>query len=102
PRWRTPFSRRFFGREVFSAPLPSGGGAVLLMALGLLDGYRSAPGSLERFDLLARVFRAAFVQHADFAGDPDALSEAESAQLSQLITGTSHADLARLSQRTSP
>ena len=74
PVWRVPLERELAGRRLFTAPLPSGGGLVLALALGLLEAEtRDGPVTgLARAQLLARIFRVAFAIR-QLAGDPDAL-----------------------------
>ena len=73
PVWRQPYQRRVFGHDIMTTPLPSGGGFVVLLSLGLLEasGATSLPvRSPERYALLARAFRVAFALRTEFAGDP--------------------------------
>jgi len=78
PVWRTPLRRRFLGAEIFTAAAPSAGGPVLDLALALLDGngaHRLERGSVERLDLMARIFRVAWARRWPYAGDPDARAD---------------------------
>jgi gamma-glutamyltranspeptidase/glutathione hydrolase len=86
PVWRKPYQRRVFGQDVMTAPLPSGGGFVVLISLALLEasGCADLPvRSAARYELLARSFRIAFALRSQFAGDPsvvppDVLAQCES------------------------
>lgn len=71
--WRKPYQRRIFGHDMMTAPLPSGGGFIVILSLALLEaaGCTSLPvRSTARYELLARVFRIAYALRATFAGDP--------------------------------
>lgn len=79
---REPVHGTYRGYEIFSAPPPSGG-IVLLEALNILEGYDLAKlgrGSAESMHLTAEAFRRAFLDRADFLGDPD-FSRIPTAQL---------------------
>tara|TARA_R110002096_G_scaffold436100_1_gene667699 strand:- start:63491 stop:65128 length:1638 start_codon:yes stop_codon:yes gene_type:complete len=87
PVWRRPFERDFFGKRVISTGLPSGGGMVLLKSLGLLEASgieHTEIGSVERYELLARVFRVAFKGRSTYAGDPSRLSQQELEKVERL------------------
>jgi gamma-glutamyltranspeptidase/glutathione hydrolase len=62
------------GYEIISAPPPSSGGITMIEALNILEGYdlgarrgRSAPA----VHLTVEAFRRAFLDRAEFLGDPD-------------------------------
>jgi gamma-glutamyltranspeptidase/glutathione hydrolase len=78
PIWRKPYMREWLGREVYTSPLPSGGGLVVLESLGLMDACgieNTSPRGLDRYELLARAFRVAFKDRSTVAGDPARLSQ---------------------------
>lgn len=103
PRWRAPLTRTAFGRKIFAPSLPSAGGLVLVLSLGLLEanGYGTLPrGSLERADLLARIFRVAFAFEHRNSGDPDYLDPARVDQAYGIVEGDLNlGDLERLEAR---
>ncbi|MBA3455605.1 MAG: gamma-glutamyltransferase [Deltaproteobacteria bacterium] len=71
--WRKPYTRRIFGHDVMTTPLPSGGGFIVILSLALLEaaGCAALPvRSTARYELLARAFRIAYALRAEFAGDP--------------------------------
>lgn len=73
PVWRKPYHRNLFGNDVYTTPLPSGGGFVVLTSLALLEaaGCADLPvRSAARYELLGRAFRIAFALRREFAGDP--------------------------------
>jgi gamma-glutamyltranspeptidase / glutathione hydrolase len=62
------------GYEVISAPPPSSGGTVLIESLNILEGYnlaRMQNRSAESIHFIVEAFRRAFMDRADFMGDPD-------------------------------
>ena len=71
---RTPVSGTFHNFTILSAPPPSSGGIVLISALNILEGYDLAklgdrtPQSLH---LITEAWRRAFMDRADYLGDPD-------------------------------
>jgi gamma-glutamyltranspeptidase / glutathione hydrolase len=80
PHWRRPARRNFFGHELLSAPLPSGGGFVLGVTLGLLEsagGCEPGLDELVRLTLLVRALRVAFALRRNLLGDPDGLPARE-------------------------
>jgi gamma-glutamyltranspeptidase/glutathione hydrolase len=88
-RWRAPLRTCFRGKEIFTAPLPSGGGLVIQTTLKLLescgiDSY--SVGSRERYELLGRCFRVAFALRHRYAGDPDFFSEEEREELEHVLS----------------
>jgi gamma-glutamyltranspeptidase/glutathione hydrolase len=78
PIWRKPYMREWMGREVYTSPLPSGGGMVVLESLGLMEAAgleNTEPRALDRYELIARAFRIAFKDRSTVAGDPERLSK---------------------------
>ncbi len=71
---RAPVVGSFHDYTVISAPPPSSGGVVLLSALNILEGYDLAklgdrsPASMH---LIVEAFRRAYMDRADYLGDPD-------------------------------
>jgi gamma-glutamyltranspeptidase/glutathione hydrolase len=72
---RAPLVGTYRGLEVVSAPPPSSGGVVLLEILNILGGYDLAkfggdrsPGQVH---YITEAFRRAFMDRADYLGDPD-------------------------------
>lgn len=73
-RWRAPLTGSFFGRTLYTAAPPSGGGLVILLSTAVLEAAgvdRLTPGSPERYRLLSRAFRIAFEARRRLTGDPD-------------------------------
>ena len=71
---RLPVTGAFHKYEVISAPPPSSGGIVLLSILNILEGYDlKALGdrSASSVHLIAEAFRRAYMDRADYLGDPD-------------------------------
>jgi gamma-glutamyltranspeptidase / glutathione hydrolase len=71
---RTPVTGTFHNYSIISAPPPSSGGIVLLSALNILEGFdsqrlrdRTAPS----MHLIAEAYRRAYMDRADYLGDPD-------------------------------
>jgi len=71
---RKPVTGSFHNFTILSAPPPSSGGIVLLSALNILEGYDLA-GLGDRtaawMHLVAEAFRRAYMDRADYLGDPD-------------------------------
>jgi gamma-glutamyltranspeptidase/glutathione hydrolase len=62
------------GYEIISAPPPSSGGVALVEILNILEGYNLhsfGNRSAEAIHLTAEAFRRAFMDRAEFLGDPD-------------------------------
>jgi gamma-glutamyltranspeptidase / glutathione hydrolase len=62
------------GYEIISAPPPSSGGVTMIEALNILEGYNlsgSASRSVRAMHLTVEAFRRAFLDRAEFLGDPD-------------------------------
>jgi len=71
---RTPTFGTFHGYTVIGAPPPSSGGIVLLSVLNILEGYNLAKlgdRSAEWMHLIVEAFRRAYMDRADYLGDPD-------------------------------
>ena len=71
---RVPVTGTFHNYTVISAPPPSSGGIVLLTALNILEGYGLA-GLGDRspawIHLITEAYRRAYMDRADYLGDPD-------------------------------
>ena len=70
---RAPVTGSFHDYTVVSAPPPSSGGIVLLSALNILEGYslpRLGDRTPESMHLIAEAFRRAYMDRADYLGDP--------------------------------
>jgi gamma-glutamyltranspeptidase/glutathione hydrolase len=71
---REPVRGSYRGLEVISFPPPSSGGAVLIEALNVLEGFDLAalgPGSPEESYLVVEAMKLAFADRAAWLGDPD-------------------------------
>jgi gamma-glutamyltranspeptidase/glutathione hydrolase len=71
---RTPLTGTFHNYTVISAPPPSSGGVVLLSALNILERYDLAKlgdRSPEWIHLATEAYRRAYMDRADYLGDPD-------------------------------
>ncbi len=72
---RQPLSGKYHGYTILTAPPPSSGGIVLQETLNILSGYKLAKlGSdrgPEQVHLITEAFRRAFLDRADYLGDPD-------------------------------
>ncbi len=86
---RAPLTGSYRGCEIVTAPPPSAGGIVLLEILNILSGYdlaklgdrtpqqsgvpndRSWSLGWEQVHLITEAFRRAFMDRADYLGDPD-------------------------------
>ncbi len=71
---REPVRGSYRGLEVVSFPPPSSGGAVLIEALNILEGFdlaKLAPGSTEETHLVSEAMKLAFADRAAWFGDPD-------------------------------
>jgi gamma-glutamyltranspeptidase/glutathione hydrolase len=89
PCWRDPIYRRFYGKDVATAALSSGGGLALSLSLGLMEGCgidNTPSGSVQRGLLLARAFRVAFAIRHKVAADPDFLGSRELAEINDYLT----------------
>jgi gamma-glutamyltranspeptidase/glutathione hydrolase len=72
---RTPLYGSYRGLQVITSPPPSSGGIVLLEILNILSGYNlpklGPDRSPEQIHLIAEAFRRAYMDRADYLGDPD-------------------------------
>jgi gamma-glutamyltranspeptidase/glutathione hydrolase len=71
---REPVRGTYRGYEVISAPPPSSGGAVLIEALNILEGYdlgKMGDRSAQSMHYTLEALRRAFFDRAEFMGDPD-------------------------------
>jgi len=71
---RAPIIGSFHEYTVISAPPPSSGGIVLLSALNILEGddlAKLGDRSPEAIHLIVEAFRRAYMDRADYLGDPD-------------------------------
>ena len=71
---REPVVGTFHNYTVISAPPPSSGGVVLLSALNILESYDLASlgdRSAASMHLLTEAYRRAYMDRADYLGDPD-------------------------------
>jgi gamma-glutamyltranspeptidase/glutathione hydrolase len=71
---RAPIVGSFHDYTVISAPPPSSGGIVLLSALNILEGYdlaRLGDRSPAAMHLIVEAFRRAYMDRAEYLGDPD-------------------------------
>ena len=71
---RHPVIGSFHDYTIISAPPPSSGGVVLLSALNILEGYDLAKlgdRSPRWIHLLTEAYRRAYMDRADYLGDPD-------------------------------
>ncbi|MGP8252420.1 MAG: gamma-glutamyltransferase [Terracidiphilus sp.] len=71
---REPVVGTFHDYTILSAPPPSSGGVVLVSALNILEGYdlkHSGDRSPEWIHLVTEAFRRAYMDRAQYLGDPD-------------------------------
>ena len=71
---RRPVVGSFHDFTVISAPPPSSGGVVLEETLNILEGYnlsRLGDRTTDSVHLIAEAFRRAYMDRADYLGDPD-------------------------------
>ncbi len=72
---RTPLIGHYHGLEVITSPPPSSGGIVLIEILNILSGYNlpkiGADRSPDQIHFIAEAFRRAYMDRADYLGDPD-------------------------------
>jgi gamma-glutamyltranspeptidase/glutathione hydrolase len=74
PRWREPVIGVYRGLRVASFPPPSSGGAVLVEALNILEGFDLGAldaGSAPAIHLVSEAMKLAFADRAAFMGDSD-------------------------------
>ena len=71
---REPVHGTYRGYDIISAPPPSSGGTVLVESLNILEGYDLAKlgdRSAQSIHFTVEAFRRAFMDRAEFMGDPD-------------------------------
>ena len=72
---RVPLEGKYHGYKFLTAPPPSSGGIVLQEILNILSGYNlrkaGADRSQAQVHLITEAFRRAFMDRADYLGDPD-------------------------------
>jgi gamma-glutamyltranspeptidase/glutathione hydrolase len=71
---RAPIVGSFHNYTILSAPPPSSGGIVLVSALNILEGYdlaRLGDRTTASMHLIAEAFRRAYMDRAEYLGDPD-------------------------------
>jgi gamma-glutamyltranspeptidase/glutathione hydrolase len=71
---RAPIVGAFHRYTILSAPPPSSGGIVLVSALNILEGYnlaRLGDRTAASMHLIAEAFRRAYMDRAEYLGDPD-------------------------------
>jgi gamma-glutamyltranspeptidase/glutathione hydrolase len=71
---RRPVRGTYRGYDIISAPPPSSGGITMLEALNILEGYdlsKAGNRSADSIHLTVEAFRRAFLDRAEFLGDPD-------------------------------
>ena len=71
---REPVVGTFHNYTIISAPPPSSGGVVLVSALNILEGYdlgRLGDRSAAWIHLATEAYRRAYMDRADYLGDPD-------------------------------
>jgi gamma-glutamyltranspeptidase/glutathione hydrolase len=71
---RKPVVGEFHNYTVISAPPPSSGGVVLVSALNILEGYdlkSLGDRSAQWIHLIVEAYRRAYMDRADYLGDPD-------------------------------
>jgi gamma-glutamyltranspeptidase/glutathione hydrolase len=92
---RTPLTGKFHQYTVISAPPPSSGGAVLIAALNILEPYDLAKlgdRSAGSMHLITEAYRRAYMDRAEYLGDPDYNTMPTGA-----LTSTKYADAWRAS-----
>jgi gamma-glutamyltranspeptidase/glutathione hydrolase len=71
---RKPLTGSYRGYDIVTAPPPSSGGIVLLEILNILSGYdlgKMGDRTAAQVHLITEAFRRAFMDRADYLGDPD-------------------------------
>ena len=71
---REPVTGTFHDYTILSAPPPSSGGVVLISTLNILEGYdlrKYGDRSPEWIHLVTEAFRRAYMDRAQYLGDPD-------------------------------
>lgn len=73
---RAPAEGTYRDLNVISAPPPSSGGIALIESLNILEGFdlgQSGRDSAQSIHLIAEAYRRAFLDRAQFLGDPEAV-----------------------------
>ncbi len=72
---RLPLIGSYRGLQIITSPPPSSGGIALIQILNILSGYdlpKLGPDrSPAQIHIITEAFRRAFMDHADYLGDPD-------------------------------
>ena len=72
---RTPLLGHYHGLDVLTSPPPSSGGIALIEILNILSTYNlpalGPDRSPAQIHLITEAFRRAYMDHADYLGDPD-------------------------------
>ena len=72
---RAPIIGNYHGYKIITAPPPSSGGLVLVEILNILSGYHlrkvGPDRSAAQVHLITEAFRRAYMDRADYLGDPD-------------------------------
>lgn len=74
PKWREPVLGEYRGHRVASFPPPSSGGAVLVQALNVLEGFDLSAhkaGDATSIHLVTEAMKLAFADRAAYMGDSD-------------------------------
>jgi gamma-glutamyltranspeptidase/glutathione hydrolase len=74
PKERTPLQGDYRGVHIITAPPPSSGGVVMLEALNILSGFdlpKMGDRTPEQVHYITEALRRAFMDRADYLGDPD-------------------------------
>jgi gamma-glutamyltranspeptidase/glutathione hydrolase len=85
---RTPLVGHYRGLEVLTSPPPSSGGIVLIEILNILGGYDLPKLGVDRspaqVHYITEAFRRAYMDRADYLGDPDFNPHMPLAQMANL------------------
>jgi gamma-glutamyltranspeptidase/glutathione hydrolase len=76
-RDRVPLTGSYRGYNILTAPPPSSGGIVLLEILNILSGYdlgKMGDRTPQQVHIIIEAFRRAYMDRADYLGDPDFVS----------------------------
>jgi gamma-glutamyltranspeptidase/glutathione hydrolase len=72
---RTPLLGHYHGLDVLTSPPPSSGGIALIQILNILSGFNlpslGPDRSPAQVHIITEAFRRAYMDHADYLGDPD-------------------------------
>ena len=74
---RAPLTGSYRGYNILTAPPPSSGGIVLLEILNILSGYdlgKMGDRTPQQVHFITEAFRRAYMDRADYLGDPDFVS----------------------------